>query len=108
MSYCKNKGGDVVDDRGVFESRCNCMCFVEYFNGGLGMYLQANVCMCEHVFVCVCQVVINKDRNIGSPAVLTSLRGTFHQSKHSHTVEIKTNLFQPSALKLKLSQPVQK
>ena len=69
---------------------------------------------CVHVraSVCVCQVVINKDRNIGFPAALdvptrdfstrpnTQTRTQTHTHTHTHTVEIKTNLFQPSAPRL--------
>lgn len=53
------------------------------------MYVQARVRMLE--LVCVCQVVINKDRNIGSPAGLTCLQGTCHQCKHTEDKLLPTN-----------------
>ncbi len=52
VSYCGNKGGDVVEDRCVFESNCNCVHFVESLNGGPHMHVQTSVCMCEQVCVC--------------------------------------------------------
>ena len=68
---------------------------MEQFNGSLGRLVQASVCVPDKS-VCVCQVVITKDRNIGSPAVLTCLQGTFYQLKHSHELKRKRNFFQPT------------
>lgn len=68
---------------------------------------EPRVCVSLCLCVCVCQVVIYKDRNIGSPAVLTCLQGTCHQSKHSHT-EDKGRLIPTKCTRLKLSEPVKK
>jgi len=71
----KTKSRIFFGRRCVFQLKFNCTCFVEHFNGGLGMFVQASVCISGKS---VCQVVINKDRNIGSPAVVTCLKGTCH------------------------------